>query len=106
MERVHQMDPRSILVFTLHVFSFPASHADGYCQVIYSRIAYNNGTVVLIPMPIESLWFCILQRTCIMHSINALGTKTNAIGLDHLPQDGFPLDVELSHFVCSIPHGL
>jgi hypothetical protein len=32
-----QMDPRSILVFTLHVFYFSASHTDGYCRVIYSR---------------------------------------------------------------------
>lgn len=37
IERVYQMDPRSILVFTLHVSCFSASHADGYRQVIYSR---------------------------------------------------------------------
>ena len=37
IERVYQMDPRSILVFALHVSCFSASHADGYRQVIYSR---------------------------------------------------------------------
>lgn len=91
------MDPGSILVFTLHVSYFSASHADGYCQVIYRRSLHTIIEQLLsYQCKLNDFGFAFFRGLVANTVLNRCGTKTlphtlsAATCFDLLAQDNSP----------------
>lgn len=71
------MDPGSILVFTLHVSYFSASHADGYCQVIYRRSLHTIiGQLLSYQCKLNDFGFAFFRGLVAKTVLNRCGTQT------------------------------